>query len=94
MKNRTDRIQYYEAIFSEAVKAVHELSSTLENYKQMQNKIAELEAYYESDAWMEDYAEDEAGNLPSDLKRGVLSQDGLYNMLEENRKLRQQIKMD
>ena len=70
MKNRTYRIQYYEAIFSEAVKAVHELSSTLENYKQMQNKIAELEAYYESDAWMEDYAEESLRSAQEARVRG------------------------
>ena len=28
-------------------------------------------------------AADEAGLLPKDLKRGVLSEDGIYNLLEE-----------
>ncbi|MBQ2991766.1 MAG: DUF4298 domain-containing protein, partial [Clostridia bacterium] len=30
-----------------------------------------------------DYAADERGEWPADLKRGVLSQDGLYNLLTE-----------
>ena len=32
---------------------------------------------------MEDFKDDEAGKLPNDLKRGVLSEDGLYNFLAD-----------
>ena len=42
-----------------------------------------LSAYYSSDAWKRDFAADEAGLLPKDLKRGVLSEDGIYNLFEE-----------
>ena len=34
---------------------------------------------------MKDYEADEAGKLPADLKRGVLSEDALFDLLEENR---------
>ena len=34
---------------------------------------------------LEDFADDEAGLLPNDLKRGVLSKDGLFNLLERYR---------
>lgn len=43
--------------------------------------LRQLMAYYESSQWLEDYRFDEQGGLPSDLKRGVLSQDGIYNLL-------------
>ena len=33
----------------------------------------------------EDFAADEAGNLPPDLKRGVLSEDGIWNLLSDYR---------
>ena len=39
--------------------------------------------YYESGQWLKDYEADERGDLPRDLKRGVLSQDGLWNLLAE-----------
>lgn len=42
-----------------------------------------LTDYYESGAWLRDYERDERGELPPELKRGVLSQDGLYNALCE-----------
>ena len=34
---------------------------------------------------LEDFADNEAGLLPNDLKRGVLSKDGLFNLLERYR---------
>lgn len=40
-----------------------------------------LTAYYEGGQWRRDYELDEAGKLPRDLKRGVLSEDGLYNLI-------------
>ena len=43
----------------------------------------ELTAYYEGDQWLRDYELDEQGLLPPDLKRGILSQDGVYNFLNE-----------
>ena len=44
-------------------------------------RFAALGAYYASDVWKEDFAADEAGLLPQDLPRGVLSEDGIYNAL-------------
>ena len=43
--------------------------------------LSTLEAYYTSPAWRTDFEADEAGLLPPDLKRGVLSEDGIYNLL-------------
>ena len=41
----------------------------------------ELREYYENGQWLLDYEADERGELPGGLKRGVLSQDGLWNLL-------------
>jgi len=46
-----------------------------------------LESYYSSDEWKQDFADDEAGLLPKDLKRGVLSEDAIWNVLEDSRNL-------
>jgi len=40
-----------------------------------------LAAYLDSDDWLRDYEADEQGRIPKDMKRGVLSQDGLYNLV-------------
>ena len=47
----------------------------------IQEAIRILAEYYGSDEWKQDFADDEAGRLPKDLKRGVLSEDGLWNLL-------------
>lgn len=39
--------------------------------------------YYEGGQWLKDYEADENGLFPVDLKRGVLSQDGIYNLLSD-----------
>ena len=44
-----------------------------------------LAAYMDSGDWLRDYTADEQGRIPKGMKRGVLSQDGLYNLLEETR---------
>ena len=59
------------------------LSSAWGQLPSVQSDAYELASYYESDLWMEDYEADEAGELPADVKRGVLSEDGLYNLLAE-----------
>lgn len=51
----------------------------------IQNCLAKLTQYYDSGEWLKDYQADETGKLPKDLKRGVLSEDGVYNLLEEIR---------
>ena len=45
--------------------------------------ISELEAYYESVKWRKDFESDKAGLLPKNLKRGVLSEDGINDLLDE-----------
>lgn len=48
--------------------------------------LRQLMRYYDSGQWLQDYQLDEAGLLPPTLKRGVLSQDGVYNFLTELKK--------
>ena len=45
--------------------------------------LEELLRYYEGGQWLLDYRADERGELPRDLKRGVLSEDGVWNLLTE-----------
>ena len=72
-----ERIAYYEGL-------MEQIASALDRIKPM---VRELEAYYTGEQWKEDFAADEAGQLPRDLKRGVLSEDGVYNLLERVREI-------
>ena len=57
------------------------LEEALDAFDGIQEDVRELSAYYESDEWRDDFETDEAGHLPKDLKRGVLSEDGIYDVL-------------
>ena len=54
-------------------------------YDRVRKDIATLREYEESGLWLQDYEADERGELPRDLKRGVLSQDGLDELFEDAR---------
>ena len=40
-----------------------------------------------SPQWMKDFEADEAGKLPADLKRGVLSEDAVYDLITDHHAL-------
>ena len=48
-----------------------------------------LEAYYEGPLWRTDFESDEAGQIPQQIKRGVLSEDAIYDVLTEYQHLLQ-----
>ena len=89
---RIDRITRMETLFDKSQEVVNRLSQALEDFAALQADLDELEAYYTSPQWRKDFEADEAGKLPEDLKRGVLSEDGLWNLLEEYRQLKEQVK--
>lgn len=63
------------------------LEQRIAGFKEYQAKIQELETYYTSPQWKDDFAMDEEGKVPKKLRRGVLSEDGIYNMLERNKEM-------
>ena len=89
---RVKRITKYEQIMCD-------VEQMIENYSEdrthiLQEKVKELEAYYSSDEWKQDFEYDEAGHLPKDMKRGVLSEDGIYNLLERYHELKGRKQME
>ena len=85
---RIERITQMEALFDESEEVIRHLDQALEDFAALQPAIAELEAYYTSPQWRKDFEADEAGKLPKDLKRGVLSEDGLWNLLGDWERLK------
>ena len=87
-----ERIKTMEQHLDRASLAVMKLSAALDDYVEAQKSIRELEKYYGSDDWKLDFADDEQGLLPKDLKRGVLSEDGIWNVLTDSRDLNTRMK--
>ena len=75
------RVKRMEETLDKSSEAVLDLKQALERYAALADEIRELERYYSGGQWQKDFADDEAGKLPKDLKRGVLSEDALYDFL-------------
>jgi chromosome segregation ATPase len=91
-ENAKKRIKELEAILDKAIQKMDALEAHMEEYEKFQSEIRKLEAYYGSQQWKDDFALEEAGELPDDLNCGVLSEDGIYNVLERNRELLERIR--
>ena len=89
---RIERLIHMEGLLDKSTEVIGRLEQALEDFAALQPDIAELEVYYTSPQWRKDYEADEAGKLPKDLKRGVLSEDGVWNVLEDYRRLMETIK--
>ena len=70
------RVKRMEVCFDELLRQVRETPQNIDKAL-----LDELCAYYDGGQWLSDYELDEKGMLPRDLKRGVLSQDGVYDLL-------------
>ena len=89
---RIERITHMESLLDKSTEVIARLEQVLEDFAALQPDIAELEAYYTSPQWRKDFEADEAGKLPKDLTRGVLSEDGIWNVLEDYKRLMETIK--
>jgi hypothetical protein len=87
METTLPRIRQMEGHLDAAAEALRALDSALTQYAAVRPRLEQLIAYYESPQWLADYDADSAGLLPSDLKRGVLSEDAVYNLLADHDRL-------
>ena len=91
-KKQIARIRQMEQRLNRAVAAVKRLTAALDKYEAVLVDITALDEYYGSELWRQDLADDEAGRLPEGLKRGVLSEDGIWNLLTDCKKLNERLK--
>jgi len=76
-----ERVRRMEAALDAVQKALHQRGEAARGEAGIRENLRLLEAYMDSGCWLADYELDESGGLPPDLKRGVLAQDTLYNLL-------------
>ena len=82
-----ERIKQMEQRFDKALVVIHGDRITPEILESIKEDIEILDEYYSSMLWKQDFADDEAGRFPDGLRRGVLSEDGIWNLLTEYREL-------
>lgn len=83
LKNTIARIEEMEAVFDRLTAAFENDPAVVQKDMVFREELKRLTAYYESRLWMEDFQKDEQGLFPDGLKRGILSEDGIYNLLSE-----------
>lgn len=83
-KKQIARISYYEELMDRTLREIREAGSLMED---ITDNVRKLETYLQSGDWMKDFEADENGLLPADLKRGVLSEDGLTDLFDELKEL-------
>ncbi|MBP5498869.1 MAG: DUF4298 domain-containing protein [Muribaculaceae bacterium] len=89
---QTERIKAMEARLNRGVAVAADMEQALLQFGTIQEDLKALEQYLGSEERKQDLAADEAGLLPDGLKRGVLSEDGIWNLLERVKDIKSQFK--
>ena len=78
-----ERVRMMEKLYDCLLDALKSGPERIESDEALKNVAGVLADYLDSGTWMHDYQMDEEGLIPKEIKRGVLSQDGLYDLLSE-----------
>lgn len=78
-----ERVRRMEQCFDVLQEAAKNNPAGFRQDASLQALLRALTQYYESGLWLRDYELDEKGLLPANLKRGVLSQDAVFNLLDQ-----------
>lgn len=74
------RVERMECSFDALESAFENDPASIGTDAALQALLRGLKWYYEGGQWLKDYKTDENGFLPMNLKRGVLSEDGVYDL--------------
>jgi hypothetical protein len=77
-----ERINKNEERFDRILKSVKELEEALNNFGKIGKDLSLLKKYYGSKNWFKDKEAYESNKMPK-VKAGVLSEDGIWNMLSD-----------
>lgn len=86
------RIAAYEQRLDRVQTALEALVQAWENYLAVKDDFDQLDAYLGSPEWHADREADAASLLPPSLRRGVLSEDAVWNLLQARRELLEDIR--
>ena len=78
-----ERIEQMEKILDSLKEAIAQVNTAISRLRELGPQAMELDDYYGSPEWFDDLNAEEKGLLPDGLKRGVLSEDGIYDVLNE-----------
>ena len=83
IKSAIKRIEKMEICFDMLKAAAERDRAEIFEDAALRELLRELTEYYEGGGWLRDYELDEQGLIPKEIKRGVLSQDAVFDLLQE-----------
>ncbi len=87
----SSRMNHHGAVYRYLRKRVTEAQDAVDLLTDKFNLIAELEEYFDSGAWREDFEADERGEFSHDLCRDAMTEDAVYDLLEDISQLRRKM---
>jgi len=90
--DQIERIKLMERYLDRSAAAVKKLEEAFAEYEAILEEYEELKKYYFGPLWRRDFDDDCAGMLPAGLKRGVLSEDAVYDLVSDVFRLRKKMR--
>lgn len=87
-----NRIETMENHLDRLTAAAKSLEGALEEYAAAQESFTALNEYLGSEQWNKDFNDSNEGRLPADLKCGVLSEDGIWDVLTDCQRLEEEMR--
>ena len=81
------RVSLMEDRYDEVTRVMAALEEAIDEYEDFKSELDALKDYMESGDWKKDFEADEAGQIPAEIKRGVLTEDALYDLLNDSDKI-------
>ncbi len=83
------RVAHMEDIFDHVSAALDSLGLAVREYSALRPELLQLENYYENGQWMSDFLAEREDAFPKDMKRGILTEDAIYDLLTEVERVKQ-----
>ena len=83
-KEKIERIQRMESYLNDYDKTLEETKQAMEQLKEHQESYIQLRDYYSSQVYFDDLELSNQTDFPADLPCGVLSEDAVYDLLDEH----------
>lgn len=83
-KEKIERIQSMEGYLNDYAKTLEDTKKAVDRLKENQESYAQLRDYYSSQAYFDDLDLSNQADFPAHLPCGVLSEDAVYDLLDEH----------
>ena len=83
-KEKIERIQRMEGYLNDYAKILEDTKKAVARLKEHQESYIQLRDYYSSQAYFDDLDLSNQADFPADLPCGVLSEDAVYDLLDEH----------